>query len=127
VQFIIWQQTRAKSTGFNNYGLEHNNIYYYKKAEKSLWTMPFKDYEEDKFDRYYCYFELDDGTVTKYSKAQMQEFRRAGKYPPGRQFALIPLQRFMEGARPNLKYEYKGFLSTWSTLKEKMLELKGRG
>jgi adenine specific DNA methylase Mod len=52
----------------------------------------------------------------------MEEFRRAGKYPQGRQFALIPLQRFMEGDRPNLKYEYKGFLETWATSKEKMLE-----
>ena len=30
---IIWKQTRAKSTGFNSYGLEHNSIYYYTKTE----------------------------------------------------------------------------------------------
>ena len=68
--------------------------------------MQFKDYDDDKFDRYYCYFELEDGSFRKYSKAEMRDFREAGKYPPGRQFALIPLQRFMEGSRPNLRYEY---------------------
>ena len=124
---IIWQQTRAKSTGFNNYGLEHNSIYYYKKTDRSTWNIPFKDYDEDKFDRYYCYFEQKDGTYIKYSKSEMQEFRRASKYPQGRQFALIPLQRFMEGERPNLKYKYKGFLETWSTSKEKMLEFEKLG
>lgn len=124
---IVWQQTRAKSTGFNNYGLEHNNIYYYKKADRVIWNIPFKDYDEDKFDRYYCYFEQKDGTFIKYSKSEMRVFRRTGKYPQGKQFALIPLQRFMEGERPNLKYKYKGFLETWSTSKEKMLELEKLG
>lgn len=124
---IIWQQTRAKSTGFNNYGLEHNNIYYYKKTDRVIWNIPFKDYDEDKFDRYYCYFEQKDGTFIKYSKSEMKKFRRTGKYPQGRQFALIPLQRFMEGKRPNLKYEYKGFLETWSTSKEKILEFEKLG
>lgn len=124
---IIWQQTRAKSTGFNNYGLEHNNIYYFKKTEKGIWNIAYKDYDEDKFDRYYCYFEQKDGTFIKYAKSEMQDFRRKNKYPTGRQFALIPLQRSMEGERPNLTYEYKGFLETWSTSKDKMLELDKAG
>lgn len=124
---IIWQQTRAKSTGFNNYGLEHNNIYYFGKTDKVIWNRPYKDYDEDKFDRYYCYFEQTDGTFVKYSKSEMREFRQTRKYPQGRQFALIPLQRFMEGERPNLKYEYRGFFETWSTSKEKMMEFEKMG
>jgi adenine specific DNA methylase Mod len=119
---IIWKQTRAKSTGFKTYGLEHNSIFFYTKSDNFIWNMQYKDYDDDKFDRYYCYFEQKDGTYKKYGKNEMEEFRRAGKYPQGRQFALIPLQRFMEGDRPNLKYEYKGFLETWATSKEKMLE-----
>ena len=121
---IIWKQTRAKSTGFNSYGLEHNSIYYYTKTENYLWEMQHKNYQDDKLDRYYCLFEQEDGTFQKYTKAQMKEFRETNKMPKGRQFALIPLQRFMAGARPNLRYEYKGFLETWSTVKEKMLELE---
>ena len=124
---IIWQQTRAKSTGFNTYGLEHNTIYYYRRPDKYVWNMQFKDYDDDKFDRYYCYFEDKKGGYKKYSKAEMRGFRESGKYPSGRQFALIPLQRFMEGARPNLRYEYKGFLETWSTSKENMLEFEKNG
>ncbi len=124
---IIWQQTRAKSTGFNNFGLEHNTIYSYRKTDKNVWNLQFKDYDEDKFDRYYCYFEQEDGTFLKRSKAEMQESRRTGKYPRGKQFALIPLQRSMEGERPNLTYEYRGFLETWSTSKDKMLELDKKG
>ena len=124
---IIWQQTRAKSTGFNNYGLEHNNIFYFKNSENGIWNISFKDYDEDKFDRYYCYFEQKDGTFIKYSKSDMQNFRRKNKYPEGRQFALIPLQRSMEGDRPNLTYEFKGFHETWSTSKEKMYEFEKMG
>jgi len=124
---LIWQQTRAKSTGFNNFGLEHNSIYSYKKTDKYVWNLQYKDYDEDKFDRYYCYFEQTDGTFVKYPKAEMQGFRKTGKYPRGKQFALIPLQRSMEGERPNLTYEYKGILETWSTTKDKMLELEKKG
>ncbi len=124
---IIWKQTRAKSTGFNAYGLEHNSIFYYRNTSNYTWKMPYKAYDEDKFDRYYCYFEQKDNSYIKYSKADMQKFREAGKYPEGRQFALVPLLRSMDGARPNLKYEYRGFYETWSTSKEKMLELDKKG
>jgi DNA modification methylase len=123
---IIWKQTRAKSTGFNNFGLEHNNIYYFTKTDNYIWNMQYKDYEDDKIDRYYCFFEKEDGSYEKYTKSQMREFRETRKMPNGRRFALIPLLNLNKN-RPNLKYEYKGFVETWATTKDKMLEYEKAG
>ena len=104
-----------------------SHIYYYKKSDRGIWNIAYKDYDEDKFDRYYCYFEQENGDFKKYSKSEMRNFRRKKKYPKGRQFALIPLQRSMEGDRPNLTYEFRGFRLTWSNTKDKMLELEESG
>ena len=123
---IIWKQTRAKSTGFNNFGLEHNSIYYYTKTDNYRWTMQFKDYEDDKVDRYYCFFEKEDGTFEKYTKGQIKEFRQNRKMPKGRRFTLIPLLNLNKN-RPNLRYKFKGFLETWATTNKKMLEYERMG
>ena len=123
---IIWKQTRAKSTGFNNYGLEHNSIFFFTKSENYTWNMQYKDYEQDKVDRYYCYFELEDGSYIKYKKREMREFRESKSMPEGRRFTLIPLLNLNKD-RPNLRYEYKGFVETWATTKEKMLEFESDG
>ncbi len=123
---IIWKQTRAKSTGFKSFGVEHNSIYYYSKGESQFWEMQYKDYDPDKLDRYYCYFENEDGTYRKYKKSEMRKFRESGKIPDGRRFALIPLLNLNKN-RPNLKYEYKGFVETWATTKAKMLEHERNG
>ena len=123
---IIWKQTRAKSTGFNNYGLEHNNIYYYTKSDRFIWDMQYKEYEDEKVDRYYCFFEKEDGSYEKYTKSQMKTFRESKSIPAGRRFALIPLLNLNKN-RPNLRYEYRGFLETWATTKEKMLEYEAQG
>jgi len=123
---LIWQQTRAKSTGFKNFGLEHNTIYFYSKREDYIWNLQYKDYDEDKVDRYYCFFENDDGSYVKYTKGQMRDFREQRNIPKGRRFTLIPLLNLNKN-RPNLKYEFKGFYETWATTKEKMLEYENKG
>ena len=123
---IIWKQTRAKSTGFNNYGLEHNSIFFFTNSENYLWNIQYKDYDQDKEDRYYCYFESEDGTYTKYTKSEMRKFRESKSMPKGRRFALIPLLNLNKN-RPNLTYKYKGFIKTWATTKEKMLEHEKSG
>ena len=123
---IIWKQTRAKSTGSHNFGLEHNSIFYFTKSCDYLWGMQYKDYDLDKIDRYYCCFENEDGGYIKYTKSQMRQFRESKKLPAGKRFALIPLLNLNKN-RPNLKYEYKGFIETWATTKEKMLEYEKKG
>jgi adenine-specific DNA-methyltransferase len=123
---IIWKQTRAKSTGFTNYGLEHNSIFYYTRSENYRWHMQYKDYEIDKTDRYYRFFENEDGTFATYTKGQVTKLREANNLPKGRRFTLIPLLNLNKN-RPNLRYEFKGFTETWATTKDKMLELDDRG
>ncbi len=123
---IIWKQTRAKSTGFKNYGLEHNSIFFYTKSDNFIWNMQYKEYELDKIDRYYCFFEKEDGSYEKFTKSEMRAFRESRRMPTGKRFALIPLLNLNKN-RPNLRYEYKGFLETWATTKEKMLELEAQG
>ncbi len=124
---IIWKQTRAKSTGFNSFGLEHNSIFYFSKTNNNqLWEMQYKSYDVDKEDRYYCYFEQENGEYKKYTKSEMRQFRESQNMPKGRRFALIPLLN-MNKNRQNLKYEYKGFTETWATTKEKMLEHEKNG
>ena len=56
----------------------------------------------------------------------MREFRETQNMPKGRRFALIPLLN-MNKNRQNLKYEYKGFVETWATTKQKMLEHEKNG
>jgi len=124
---IIWKQTRAKSTGFNGFGLEHNSIFFFSKTNSNqLWEMQYKSYDVDKEDRYYCYFEQKNGEYKKYTKSEMREFRETQNMPKGRRFALIPLLN-MNKNRQNLKYEYNGFVETWATTKEKMLEHEKNG
>jgi DNA modification methylase len=124
---IIWKQTRAKSTGFNSFGLEHNSIFYFSKTNNNqLWEMQYKSYDTDKEDRYYCYFEQENGEYNKYTKSEMKQFRESQSMPKGRRFALIPLLN-MNKNRQNLRYEYKGFIETWATTKEKMLEHEKNG
>jgi adenine specific DNA methylase Mod len=123
---IIWKQTRAKSTGFKTYGLEHNSIFFYTKSNDFIWNMQYKEYEPDKIDRYYCFFEKEDGSYVKFTKSEMRSFRESKTMPEGKRFTLIPLLNLNKN-RPNLRYEYKGFLETWATTKEKMLGYEKQG
>jgi DNA modification methylase len=118
---IIWKQTRAKSTGIKNYGIEHNTIFYYTKSENNIWELQYRDYDLDKVDRYYCFFEQPDGSFNKYTKSQMRKFRESDNIPKGKRFALIPLLNLNKN-RPNLRYEFRGFTETWAVKKEKMLD-----
>lgn len=117
---VIWKQTRAKSTGSKNFGFEHNTLFYYVKGDGYTWNLQHKDYDEDKLDRYYCYFEQEDGSYLKYTKSQMKEFRESDEYPDGRRFALIPLLNLNKN-RKNLTFTFKGFYETWATTE---IELK---
>jgi adenine-specific DNA-methyltransferase len=123
---IIWKQTRAKSTSSKNFGVEHNVLLYYTKGDTFEWDLQFKDYDEDKLDRYYCFFEQPDGSYIKYSKSEMRSFRLGENYPSGRRFALIPLLNLNKD-RPNLTYEFKGFRETWAAKKETLEDWDKKG
>jgi site-specific DNA-methyltransferase (adenine-specific)/adenine-specific DNA-methyltransferase len=123
---IIWKQTRAKSTTSKNYGVEHNNIFYYTKSNVFEWNTQFKAYDVDKLDRYYCYFEQKNGAYNKYTKSEMRAFREKNAYPPGKRFSLIPLLN-MNKNRPNLTFEFKGFHETWATSKNELIRMDKEG
>lgn len=124
---VIWNSTRSKSTASNNFGVNHNTIYYYtKKNNGYTWNLQYSEYEPDKLDRYYCFFEQEDGSFERYTKSKMKEFRLAGINPKGRRFALIPLLNLNKD-RPNLTYDFLGFNQTWAYTIDKMNELYKSG
>jgi len=124
---IIWNSTRSKGTSVRSFGVEHQILLYYTKSGDFIWNQLFRDYDVDKIDRYYCFFEQDDGSYLRFTKSQVREFRLKNDYPSGRRFALIPLVRMLEGERKGLTYEFMGFTRTWSCKKEKMLLLQREG
>lgn len=120
---IVWNSTRSKGTASKSFGVEHNILYYYTKSVSDYtWNVLYGDYDDDKLDRYYCFFEQKDGSIVRYTKSQMREFRLAGETPEGRRFALIPLLNLNKN-RPNLTYEFLGFTETWAVKREGMLKL----
>ena len=123
---LIWKHTRSKSTGSKNFGVEHNTLFYYVKSDEFIWNLQFKDYDSDKLDRYYSYFEQPDGSYVKFTKSEMRDFRLRKNFPKGRRFALIPLLNLNKN-RPNLTYEFKGFIKTWAVKKKEMLKLDDKG
>ena len=124
---VIWNSTRSKSTASNNFGVNHNTIYYYtKKNNGYTWNLQYAEYEPDKLDRYYCFFEQEDGSFERYTKSKMKQFRLADINPKGRRFALIPLLNLNKD-RPNLTYEFLGFNQTWAYTIDKMNELYKSG
>lgn len=120
---IVWNSTRSKGTASKSFGVEHNILYYYTKSVSDYtWNVLYGDYDEDKLDRYYCFFEQENNSFDRYTKSQMREFRIAGVTPKGRRFALIPLLNLNKN-RPNLTYEFLGFTETWAVRKDLMLKL----
>jgi adenine-specific DNA-methyltransferase len=124
---VIWNSTRSKGTSVRSFGVEHQILMYYTKNEDFIWNQMFRDYDVDKIDRYYCFFEQDDGSFLRYTKSEVKDFRLKNEYPKGRRFALVPLLRMLGGERKGLTYEFMGFNRTWSCKKEKMLDLQKAG
>lgn len=120
---IIWNSTRSKGTSIKNFGVEHQILFYYTKSNDFVWNQLFSEYDEDKLDRYYCYFEQPDKSYKKYSQRETRQFRLDNNYPNGKRFALIPLTRMLGGERSGLTYEFMGFTKTWACKEEKMLKL----
>jgi len=120
---IIWKRLTYKQTQVKGYGVLHDTIFYYTKTDNYLWTDYRIGYDEERINKYFCWVETPDGRNVKLSKAQLE-----GKepIPEGRRFALNPLIN-VNPDRPNLKYEFLGFVRTWKYTKEKMLEYYKKG
>ncbi len=124
---VIWNSTRSKGTSVRSFGVEHQILLFYTKTPDFLWNQLFRDYDPEKVDRYYCFFEHKNGTFDRYTTSEVRQFRLSNSFPPGRRFALIPLTRMLGGERAGLTYELRGFVRTWACKKPKMLELEAEG
>jgi adenine-specific DNA-methyltransferase len=120
---IVWKRLTYKQTQTKGYGVLHDTILYYTKTDNYLWTDYRVDYEQETINKYFYWVETPDGRNIKLSKAQLD-----GKepIPEGRRFALNPLIN-VNPDRPNLRYEFLGFVRTWKYTKEKMIELYKKG
>lgn len=100
---IIWKRSTATGLATKRCGTLHDTIYWYSKTENYYFEMQYHEYEED-------------------------YLKRARKDENGRMY--IPIPTGNPGPRPNLYYEYKGYLphaNGYKWTREKMEELDRQG
>lgn len=100
---IIWKRSTATGLASKRCGTLHDTIYWYSKSSSYYFKMQYHAYEED-------------------------YLKRARKDENGRLY--IPIPTGNPGPRPNLYYEYKGYLphsNGYKWTKEKMEELDRQG
>ena len=100
---IIWKRSTATGLATKRCGTLHDTIYWYSKTENYNFEMQYHEYEED-------------------------YLKRARKDENGRMY--IPIPTGNPGPRPNLYYEYKGYLphaNGYKWTREKMEELDRQG
>ncbi|MFZ0888004.1 MAG: site-specific DNA-methyltransferase [Candidatus Binataceae bacterium] len=103
VNEIIWKRSTSTGLSSKQCGVLHDTVYWYAKTAKYTFNMQYHAYEE------------------KY-------LQRARKDENGRMY--IPIPTGNPGVRPNLYYEYKGFLphsNGYKWTREKMEELDRQG
>lgn len=115
---ICWKKT-TKTTSFNNFGSEHDTLFYYTKGADSIFNQQFTPIKESELKTKYIYIETDDGEIVKLSKEQKNG---SEPLPKGRRFRAVPITN-MNQNRPNLKYEFLGHTQVWATSKENMQKL----
>ena len=101
---IIWKRSTSTGLSSKQCGVLHDTVYWYGKTAKYTFNMQYHAYEE------------------KY-------LQRARKDENGRMY--IPIPTGNPGVRPNLYYEYKGFLPhsngyKWTRAKMEELDKQGR-
>ena len=100
---IIWKRSTATGLATKRCGTLHDTIYWYSKTENYYFEMQYHEYEED-------------------------YLKRARKDENGRMY--IPIPTGNPGPRPNLYYDYKGYLphaNGYKWTREKMEELDRQG
>jgi DNA modification methylase len=101
---IIWKRSTSTGLSSKQCGVLHDTVYWYARTAKYTFNMQYHAYEE------------------KY-------LQRARKDEDGRMY--IPIPTGNPGVRPNLYYEYKGFLPhsngyKWTRAKMEELDKQGR-
>jgi adenine-specific DNA-methyltransferase len=101
---IIWKRSTATGLAMRRCGTLHDTIYWYSKGDSYNFMMQHHEYEEE-------------------------YLKRARKDENGREY--IPIPTGNPGPRPNLYYEYKGYLPhpngyKWTREKMERLDKEGR-
>jgi site-specific DNA-methyltransferase (adenine-specific)/adenine-specific DNA-methyltransferase len=101
---IIWKRSTATGLAMKRCGTLHDTIYWFSKSDSYKFAMQYHKYEED-------------------------YLKRARKDEDGREY--IPIPTGNPGPRPNLYYEYKGYLPhpngyKWTLQKMATLDKQGR-
>ena len=120
---IIWKRLTYKQTQVRGYGVLHDIILYFTKRNEFIWNDVRADYEDEKLKKYFSWIETPEGKNIKLSQDQLSGNEAM---PKGRRFALNPVIN-VNPDRPNLRYEFLGFVKTWKYTKEKMEEYFKQG
>lgn len=100
---IVWKRSTATGLAMKRCGTLHDTIYWFSKSNNYQFTMQYHKYEEE-------------------------YLKRIRKDASGRDY--IPIPTGNPGPRPNLYYEYKGYLphpNGYKWTREKMEELDSQG
>ncbi|MCM8794578.1 MAG: site-specific DNA-methyltransferase [Candidatus Omnitrophica bacterium] len=120
---IVWKRVTAKGTNLKTYGEEFDTILYYaNNQDLKSWNTPHKDYSAEQLRAYFKYVELPDGSWRQLTESELNNPETIR----GKRFSLIPTLNMNEN-RPNLRYEFMGFLRTWKWEKGKMEKMRDQG
>jgi len=114
---VCWKKA-TKTTSFNNYGTEHDSIYYYSKSDTRYFELQYRPLEDDQIRKNYTFTELADGSCLSLNTKQL---KGCEKIPSGRRFRTIPITN-MNQNRPNLRYEFLGHTKVWAKGKDELLK-----
>jgi len=117
---VIWKKT-TKTTSFNNYGSEHDTLFYYVKTpDRYLFNQQFRPLKESELLTKYVFLETPNGEIVRLSKQQRKGDQ---PIPQGRRFRGVPLLN-MNPNRPNLKFEFLGHTRVWATRRENLVRMQ---
>jgi len=116
---LVWKKT-TKTTSFNNYGSEHDTIFFYSNIPGGhIFNQDFKPLKQSELLTKYIYLETPTGNIIKLTKGQREGTERL---PAGRRYRGVPLIN-MNQNRPNLRFEFMGYTKVWATKKENLERL----
>lgn len=120
---IIWKRVTAKGTNLKTFGEEFDTILYYSKnPDDKTWNTAHRGYSPEQLRSYFKYVELPDGSWRTLSAKELDNPDSI----QGRRFSLIPTLN-INPDRPNLRYDFMGFLRTWKWTKSRMEEMANQG
>lgn len=114
---VAWKKA-TKTTSFNDFGSEHDNIIIFSKSyDNYIFNQQFRALADEQIDKNYKFIETPNGEIVRLNKKQIDGIE---PMPKGRRFRTIPITN-MNKNRPNLRFEFLGHIQTWAKTKEKLM------